>query len=1035
MTRICLALLLVATLAGQTFRGQIVGRTAPSATITVTSTDTAAARTVTAGLDGRFTVPSLSPGEYRLDVSAAGFSPQSRTVTLGVNQEIDISMPMVSTSERHEVEVRDTAPLLRSDAVSGGWIANQQVVDLPLDGRNYYELSLLLPGVLPPAQGSAGSVRGDFAININGSREDGNLFLLDGVYNGDPKLNGVGLTSPVDGIREFEVAAANYDASFGRNAGGQVNVVMKSGGNRLHGTAYHFFRNDALDARNFFAPAGESDPKYRRNQFGFSLGGPIVKDRTFFFGDYEGRRTRQGLPRLTRVPTALERNGDFSQSGLPYIIDPFTQQPFPDNKIPDYRIHPVGRSLAALYPLPNRAGSQNYVSSPVLLDDSDNFDVRLDHRLSEKSELMGRYSFADRSLFEPFAGPSFAQVPGYGTNVPRRAQNAVIGYTRVFTPSLINELRLGYNRVSIGVFQENINNNLNSQVGLPVLSGNPRDTGLTFVSVLGYSPLGDEYNNPQSSSSNTYQVLNTATWTQGATLWKFGGEIRKFDQRAYRDVQSRGLIQFVGFTGSALAEMLQGLPAATAGATLDNPQNLRGESYALFAQMNRRVRENLTINLGLRYEYNSPPVDPNDRAYVYDPISHGLAQVGTNGVPRAGYHSDRNNFGPRIGIAWSPGESRKTVLRGGYGFYFDQSALAPSEGMYFTPPYFNFRLFVTSQAYLLTLSNPFPSDYPYQIPGSAFSFDPGIRTPYVQHWNFHVQRSLSSSTVAEVGYVGTKGTRLLSARDINQPAPGTLPNNGMRPDPRFDDINQLESRANSSWHSLQASLRRSLSHGVSLVSSYTLGKSIDDASNFFPSAGDANFPQDSRNASLEKARSNFDVRQRFTAGFSWLIPCPMKSRARWILAGWQTNGIVTLQSGRPFTVALPQEMDNSGTGRSSLGFGANDRPNIVGDPFLDSRTPERWFNTSAFAIPQYGTFGNAGRNILDGPGLASLNLSVMKNINFGDGLTAQLRAEAFNALNRTNFDQPQNFVGGAGFGSISSAQNPRLIQLGLKLLF
>lgn len=1034
MKRIRLVILLAATLAGQSFRGLITGRTAPSASVSVTNLGTSSARTVTAGTDGRFSVLSLAPGEYRVDVTALGFSAQSRVVTVGVNQEIEIGLPMVSTTQRHEVEVHDTAPLLRTDASAGGWIANQQVVDLPLDGRNYYELSLLLPGVLPPAQGSAGSVRGDFAVNVNGSREDGNLFLLDGVYNGDPKLNGVGLTSPVDGIREFEVGTANYDASFGRNAGGQVNVVMKSGGNRLHGTAYHFFRNDVLDARNFFAPKGEPDPKYRRNQFGFSLGGPIVKDRAFFFGDYEGRRTRQGLVRLTRVPTALERNGDFSQSGVPYVINPFTQQPFPGNKIPDYRIHPVGRALAALYPLPNRAGVQNYVSSPVLSDDSDNFDLRLDHRLSERSELMGRYSFSDRDLYEPFAGPNFSQVPGYGTNVPRRAQNAVIGYTRVFTPSLINELRLGYNRVAIGVFQENIDNNLNAKAGLPVLSGNPRDTGLTFISVLGYSPLGDEYNNPQSSTSNTYQLANTATWTQGATLWKFGGEIRKFDQRAFRDVQSRGLIQFVGFTGNSLSELLQGLPAATAGATLDNPQHLRGETYALFGQMNLRVRDNLTLTLGLRYEYNSPPVDPNDRASVYDPVSASLQRVGTNGVPRAGYHADRNNFGPRVGFAWSPGESHKTVFRGGYGVYFDQSSLAPSEGMYFTPPYFNFRLFVTSQAYLLSLSNPFPGDYPFQIPGSGFSFDRNIRTPYVQHWNFHVQRALSGSTVAEFGYVGSKGTRLLAARDINQPAPGTLPF-GLRPDPRFDDINQLESRANSSWHSFQASVRRRLSQGVSLISSYTWGKSIDDASNFFSSAGDANFPQDSRNARLERARSNFDVRQRFTAGFSWLIPCPMKSRARWILAGWQINGIVTLQTGRPVTVALPQELDNSGTGRSSLGFGANDRPNIVGDAALDARTPERWFNTAAFAVPTPGTFGNAGRNILDGPGLSALNLSVMKNFNIGDRLTAQLRAESFNVLNGTNFDQPQNFLGGAGFGAIASAQNPRLFQLGLKLLF
>lgn len=1035
MTRTVFALILLSlSLDAQTLRGLITGRTAPSAVVKVTSVETGATRETRADAEGHFAVPSLPVGRYNVGVTAAGHEPLTQAVTLGVSQELEIEMPLVPSGQRQQVEVRDVASPLRTEPAAGGWIANQQIVDLPLDGRNYYELSLLLPGVVPSAQGSAGSVRGDFAVNVNGSREDGNMFLLDGVYNGDPKLNGIGLTSPVDGIREFQVSTANYDASFGRNAGGQVNVVLKSGSNNVHGAAYYFLRNDNLDARNFFAPAGQPDPRYQRSQYGFSVGGPVVKDRTFFFGDFEGRRSNEGLPRLTRVPGALERTGDFSQSGVPYVIDPFTQQPFPGNKIPSFRLDPAGRNIAALYPAPNRANpAQNYVSAPVQRDHSDNFDVRLDHRLTARDELTGRYSFSDRDLFEPFTGASFAQFPGFGSNVPRRAQNAVLGYTRVFTPALINELRLGYNRVAIGVFQQNQATDLNAQVGLPKLSSNARDYGLTHTSLIGYSPIGDEYNNPQASTSNTYQIANTMTWSRGRSLWKFGGEMRKFDQRAYRDVQSRGFLNFVGITGEALADLLLGFPYASGGAVLDNPQHLRGESYGAFAQLDHRLRDSFTLSLGLRYEFNSPPVDPNNRANVYNPLTDSLTQVGANGVPRAGYKSDRNNFGPRIGFAWSPGD-RKTVLRGGYGMYFDQSSLAPSEGMYFTPPYFNFRLFVTSQYYTLTLRNPFPSDYPFQIPGSAFAFNPNIRTPYVQHWNMQAQRQLSGSTVVEVGYVGSKGTRLYMARDINQPAPGTLPF-GLRPDPRFDDVNQLESSANSTWHSLQASLRRSLSQGVSLIASYTYGKSIDNASGFFPSAGDANFPQDSRNTRAEKARSNFDARQRFTAGFSWLIPCPMKSRARWILAGWQTNGIVTLQSGRPFTVALPSELDNSGTGRSSLGFGSNDRPNVVGATSLDSRTPERWFNTSAFAFPTPGTLGNAGRNILDGPGLASVNFSVMKNFNVRDAATVQVRAETFNALNRTNFNQPQNFMGGAGFGSIASAQNPRLVQLGLKVLF
>lgn len=1036
MSKILFTLLVFAVaLPAQTLRGVIAGRTAPAATVTLRSAETGRVRTVKADAEGRFAVPSVAPGSYRLTADAGGFQGMARDLSLGVNQELEIELPLPPAGRRDVLEVRDAAPLLRTEsAAAGGWIANHQLVDLPLDGRNYYELSLLMPGVTLPAQGSAGSVRGNFAMNANGAREDGNLFLLDGVYNADPKLNGVGITSPVDGIREFEVGTANYDASFGRNAGAQVNVVLKSGANEFHGAAYHFFRNAGLDARNFFAPAGEPDPRYQRNQYGFALGGPVRRDRTFFFADFEGRRLNQGLPRETNVPTGLERTGDFSQSGVPFVIDPFTQSPFPGNRIPSFYLHPVGVNIANLYPLPNQAArGRNYTSAPILRDNSETFDVRLDHALSERSELVGRYSMSDRRLAEPFAGNAFAQFAGYGNEVPHRAQNAMAGHTQVFTPNLINELRLGYNRVAIEVNHENQGVDLNRQVGLPTFAAQPRQFGLSYISVLGYSPLGHEYNNPQASASNTYQLTNTATWTRGRTIWKFGADIRKFDQRAFRDVQSRGLINFVGFTGNALTELLLGIPAVTGGARLDNRQHLRGESYNFFAQANTRVTEELTLNFGLRYEFNSPPVDPADRASVYNPLTGGISRVGAEGVPRAGYSADRNNFGPRFGFAWAPGD-RRTVLRGGYGIYFDQSALAPSEGLYFSAPHFDFRLFVTSAQFPITLSNPFPANYPFPSPASAFTFNQGMRTPYIQHFNLQAQRQLGRATVVEIGYVGAKGTRLLMARDINQPAP-SVAQFPLRLNPRFDDINELESRAASNFHSLQASVRRSLSRGVSLLASYTYGKSIDDASNFFPSAGDANFPQDSRDMRFERARSSFDVRQRLTAAGVWVIPCPMKARARWLLAGWQVNGIATLQTGRPFTVALPGEVDNSGTGRSSLGFGANDRPNLVGTATLGDPGPEAWFNTAAFAFPARGTFGNAGRNILDGPGLAAVNLSVLKSFEVVEGASLQFRVESFNALNRTNFDQPRNFLGAAGFGSITSAQNPRLVQLGLKLLF
>ncbi|MBI5085489.1 MAG: TonB-dependent receptor, partial [Acidobacteria bacterium] len=956
------ALFLTVAAFAQSVRGLIGGSTAPGAAVKATSLSTARERSTRAGADGRFLLLTIPPGDYSIEISAPGFQTMTRKVTLELNQELDLQAPLVPAGQRTEVEVRAVAPLLKTESASlSSVVTNQQITDLPLDGRNYYELALLLPGVTSAAQGSAGAVRGDFAVNVNGARDDSNGFSLDGAYNGDPKLNGVSVTPPVDAIREFEVAASTYDAGYARNAGGQVSVALKSGANAIHGTAYEFFRNGAMDARNFFAPAGV-DPRYRRNQFGVSLGGPLKRDRTFFFADYEGRRALEGVARVTNVPTAAERVGDFSQSAA-YAIDPYTQQPFPGNRIPASRLDPIGARIAALYPAPNRAArGANYASAPEGRDNSHNADARIDHALTRRDDLMARYSYGRRDLFEPFGGSTYSQVPGFGNTVPRDAHNAVAAETHVFSPALINEARFAFSRTAISVTQENQSNDLNSKVGLPRFASNARDTGLSFISVLGYSPLGDEYNNPQRSATNTWQLADQVTFTRGRALFKFGGAVRGLSQDAFRDVQSRGFINFIGFTGNPLAELLMGMPAYSGGARLDNPQRLRERSYNLFAQSSYRLSGNFTLTAGLRYEYNAVPGDKDPRFY-------------------AGYAADRNNFGPRIGFAWRPG-SGGTVLRGGYGIYFDQPSLAVSEGMYFNYPAFDFRLFFAMPQFPLSLANPWPSNFPYPTPPSGFRFDPNLRTPYVQHFSLGVQRQLGRARVAELGYVGSKGTRLYGARDINQPAPSAAAYNP-RPDPRFDDISRLESRANSNYHSLQASIRQQLSHGLTFLGAYTYSKSIDDASGFFTSAGDPNFPQDSYNLRAERARSGFDVRQRLAASGSWLMG-----------RGFSLNGVLTLQSGRPFTVALPSEFDNSGTGRSSLGFGANDRPNAVASPSLSSPTPERWFNTAAFAMPARGTFGNAGRNIVTGPGLAALNLSVLKSLRLNESLTAQVRFEA-----------------------------------------
>jgi len=1008
-------------------------------------TDLSWRATTTASGEYAFTL--LPPGNYRLEVEQRTISNKYvHKVSLAVNQDVRVDIEFSSTTHRETIEIVESlTPLKRDSASLGAVIDNAQVTGLPLDGRNFLELSLLVPGAAPAAQGSAGSVRGDFAFNINGTREDANNFLLDGVYNVDPKLNTFGVKPPVDGIREFEVLSSVYDASFGRSAGAQINVVLKSGTNRFHGTVYEFFRNQALDARNYFVPADQPDPGYQRNQFGFSFGGPLVTGRTFFFGDYEGLRLREGITRVTNVPTAEERAGDFSNSLFAPPNVPGTTDPIPGGALPPTFLNPIGLQIAALYPLPNRnVPFQNYVSSPIQRDRNDHFDIRVDHSFGEQSQFAARYSFTDRDLFEPFSGVTLVLVPGYGNNVSRRGQNAMLSETHIFSPNFTNDLRVAFSRVAGGVLHENFGSSVNQSVGLPELSPNPRDFGLSYITITGYSPLGDEYNNPQNSVTNTYQLLDTATWYVGNNLLKFGFDMRIAQQNAFRDVQSRGLLTFsslVPITGNALADLLIGLPTLTGGARLDNHQHLRSESYNLFLNDSIRLQRNLTLSLGLRYEYNSPPVDAGDRANIYDPNSQTLVRVGSNGVPRSGYAADWNNFAPRIGLAWSLGANAETVIRTGYGVYFDQSPLAPGEGLYFNSPYFDLNFYFSLPNLPLTLYDPFPRNFPVPLPDTAFGFDPDLRTAYVQHWNFGIQRQFWRNSIVEVSYVGSKGTKLLISRDINQPRPSQQQPN-LRPNPFFDEINFQESSGNSIYHSLQARFQQRLTAGLSVLGSYTWGRSIDNASGIFASSGDPNFPQDSFNLAAERGRSNFDVNHRFSMSYSWELPFGKGRRwlgdaglATALLSGWQTYGVITLQTGRPFTVALLPEFDNSNTGRSNLGFGANDRPNLVGDAEISNQTPERWFNTVAFAIPTYGTFGNAGRNIIDGPSFQNVNFSLLKNTSLSENLNLQLRAEFFNLFNHPNFGLPDNFVGSPSFGRVFSAESPRRIQFGVKLLF
>lgn len=1041
-----------ANLAAQQVQGRIHGLILDSsgavvggAEVEVRRIETGATRLATSGANGRYSMPALPPGTYSVGVSAEGFRPVSReAIRLSIGGEADASFVLEVGPASDAITVSgELSALDATQAAIGNVIPNRFVVSLPLNGRNFLQLSLLVPGTVPAAVGSPGSERGRFAFQTNGARESANSFLYDGAYAIDPILNSFSFAPPVDAVSEFRIQTSNSEAGLGRNSGGQISVAIKQGTNELHGTAYEFLRNDHFDARNFFSQPNDPVPTLRRHQFGASLGGPIARNSTFFFANFEGLRETRAQTRTTNVPTLAERDGDFSSSAGNAPINFFTQQPFPNALLP--YANPIGQAVAGLYPEPNRSAlGQNFVAAPEGENSTNKSDIRLDRRVGDGGQLAGRYSFADSDVHEPYAAQQFSSVPGYGNLLDQRGQNAMASYTDNLGPQWINEARFGYNRIGNRTLHENSGTSLNSTLGLPDLATRELDLGLSFFQVTGYSSLGGEFNNPQVSTVNTWQISDTLSYSRGGHLLQFGFEQRGIRQDGFRNVLARGSIYFtdLAYTQNAFADLLFGLPSYTVGARADGLQAARTGATSAFATGTLRLSRTLTLTLGLRYENNQPAFDAEDAASVFDLESRQVMRLGEGGVPRSGFYRDNNNLAPRIGLALRPAATDRLVIRAGWGVYHNFSDLAAGQGIYFNPPFFNAMLFFPSLQTPLTIAEPWPEGQAAPLPPSVTTYDRNMRTSYAQQWNFTVQSEVFEDTVLSIGYNGTRGTKLVGARDINQAAASPAQPN-YRPLPTFSDINLIASGFDSVYHSLQAQFQCRLQTGLTGLFTYTWSKSLDNASNFFASAGDANYPQDSNNIAAERARSSFDVPHRFTGGFVYQLPVgPGRALgSNWtgaaarLLGGWQLNGIVSLQSGQPYTVALPGELDNSNTGRSSYGFGAGDRPNVSSNPNLSSPDPQQWFDPGAFSMPEYGSFGNAGRNIIGGPGLANVDFSVLKDIRVAETATLQFRAELFNMLNTPNFLNPNIFFGTPGFGRVLAARDGREVQFGMKLIF
>jgi hypothetical protein len=1001
----------------------------PHASVTLEDTARSLTRTTQTSAAGYYEFNGLPPAEYRLSVSApsfAGMTTQPVPIEVDEHARLDLHTTIAARGER--IAVTGLTPATNNDSSELGAVLDQSLVEgLPLNERDFLQLALLLPGTAPPVQGSQLSTRGGFAMHADGGREENNNFLLDGVDNNDSDTRGYVLEPSVDAIQEFKIATNSYSAEYGVAAAGQVNIITRSGGNNFHGAGYDYLRNRDLDARNFFDGSGK--PQFIRNQFGAALGGPIVKNSTFFFASYEGLQEDQGLTQLGTVPTAAVRSGNLSSLGTA-VTNPFTGQPFPNNTIPASLISPYAADVLALFPQPNLPGaSGNYLGNPIGTIHQNEASIRGDRRLTENSRLTLRYSYGRQDLLEPYAETN-TELPGFGDYVFNRSHNALLQYQQTINSETINSVLVGFNRAIRRILAQNYLTNVDQKWGVNYLPTVPRDFGYPGIDVTGYSNVGDAISLPIDRANNTFQVADNLTLVRGVHTLKIGGEFRALQLNGYIEEYSRGQIDFEGaLTGAGIGDLLMGLPTLAIQSQYTGPQTMRSKSWSGYLQDDWKVTRNLTLNLGLRYEYDSPATDPTNRMATFDFQTGQTVQVGTHGFSRSGTQPKLDDFAPRVGFAWSP--IKHTVIRGGYGIYYDSGMFVVNSSLYFNPPFFTTSVYFPSATSLITLANPFAASNGFVPPAALSIISPNFAPAYAQQWNFNIQREVERVGTFMIAYAGSKGTDLPRSLDINQPLPGPGDVVSAAPYPAFSNIRMTESGGNSEYQSLQFTFNRQLASRLRLLAAYTFSKSMDDTSAFLPTTADVNFAQDSHNFRLERGLSSFDMPNKATIAVIYHLP----GASRWT-RGFEASSIITAESGQPFTPTLSPDDDPSHTGDTGNSVGGVVRPNVLFNPALSNPTPREWFNTAAFAIPAPYTFGDAGRNILRGPNLATVDFSLRRAFALRERMTLTMEAQSFNMFNRANFNLPDAFADQPlTFGRIFSAKDPRQIQFALRLSF
>jgi Carboxypeptidase regulatory-like domain len=1050
------------------------GAIVQSAAVSARHVETGLTRTAFSDSAGTFVLVELPVGHYRLTVGAKGFHEHIQDgITLDVNQTANIPVRLAVGAETEHVQVMADAQLIQTTATSLGSVVNQsELLDLPLDGRNFSQLGLLQTGVVPLTPGlkeAGGSLRDGQAYAVNGQRPESNSFLIDGANNVNTVDAGFVLRPPIDAIAEFRILTHNANAEFGQNTGSTTNIVTRSGSNAFHGAVWEFLRNDAMDAANF---STHSVQPLKQNQFGATFGGPIVKDRTFFFAYYEGFRNRQGETVSATVPSLKQRQGDFSENGLCMInFATFQCDAVPGNQVP---INPISAKILEFYPKPNQ-GLNSFVTTQSLRVTNDQFGGRIDQYLSATDSLSFRYMFSGGPTTDPLS-TSGANVPGFPVGEEDRAQNFVVQETHVFSPSVVSVARFSFLRNKF-LFDQHLNHQLPSSLGFLYEPTLPEAAGPPFIQVSGYASVGDPITGPRNTFQNTYDVSGSLSWIRSRHEMKLGGGFRRDQINALQGIATNGFFVFAPFPFSdAFASFLTGEPVVFLQGGGDFGRHIRGRAFNLYGQDSFKVNSRLTLNYGLRYDLPFPYTETHNRQNLFVPGAQstvlptapaGLLYPGDPGVPAGLIQTQKTAFAPRVGLAYDPTGEGKWLVSAAYGIFYEpfyNGQGGPLQDPISAPPY----LATPQRGFPVNFPDPFngtnPFDGSFSEPMTLLVVDQHLKLPYAQHWNLNVQRSFGRDWLFQVGYVGTTGTHLPRLIEGNPtvyyPGVSTEDNVNQRrmfsgctlaaPDNcSYASVGKIAGIANSNYHALESSLRKRFGYGISFLASYTYAKSLDDVSSFNISgsasqqvAGENDLAQNPFDLAAERGRSMFDSRHRLVLSYQWALPFWRHGHTwyEYAFGNWQLNGIVTLQSGTPFTVFDSRDVSLQGSAPEISGFSSN-RPNVVGDPNAGPKTAAEWFNTAAFQriTPDPNSpvqqFGNEGRNVVQGPGYANWDFAAGKNFRVTEGKEFQFRGELFNFLNHTNLRLPVSDIASPNFGVVQSDVGPRVIQVALKFLF